>query len=43
MEMNSYKISGNLVIKMIIAYLLILRCPDYTKAFCKYMMVATEL
>jgi hypothetical protein len=30
MEMNNYKISGNLVTNLIIIYLSILRCPDYT-------------
>ena len=43
MEINTYKISGNLVINFIIIYLLILCCPDYTQVFCKYMTVATEL
>ena len=43
MEMNDYKISGNLVTNLISVYLLILRCPDYTRVFCKYMTVAPEL
>jgi len=30
METNNYKISGNLFSKLIIVYLLILRCSDYT-------------
>ena len=30
MEMNNYKISGNLLTNLIIIYLLILRCPGYT-------------
>jgi len=42
MAMN-YKISGNSVIKLIIVYLLRLRCPYYTQVFCKCMAVAPEL
>ena len=34
-ETNNYKISGNLVTKFIIVYLLILRCPVHTYVFCK--------
>ena len=43
MEMNNYKISGNLVTNLIIVYLLILRHLDYTHVFCKYMTVVPEL
>jgi hypothetical protein len=43
MEINNYKISGNLVTNLIIVYLLILRCPDKTLAFCEYMTVALEI
>jgi uncharacterized membrane protein YhaH (DUF805 family) len=33
MEINNYKISGNLVTNLIIVYLLILHHPDYTYVF----------
>jgi len=37
MAMNTYRISGNSVVKLIIVYLLRLRCPYYTQVFCKYV------
>jgi len=43
MTINNYKISGNLVTNLIIVYILILSCPDYTEVFRKYMFVAPEL
>ena len=33
MEINNYRISDNLVTTLIIVYILILLCPDYTECF----------
>ena len=43
MEINNYKISDNIVTNLIIVYLLILSCPEYTEVFRKYMSVVPEL
>jgi len=43
MTINNYKIYDNLVTNLIIVYLLILSCPDYTEVFRIYMFVVPEL
>ena len=45
MTINKYNISDHLVTNLIIVYILILSCPDYTRKyfFRKYMFVAPEL